>query len=79
VGSSSWSYEFPVEIEGSRRFKLVPFSTIDMQEGPGVPGFFERPCHLIDETTGKTVGISVQEPADVRVMANAPYGPNRHN
>ena len=56
----------------------MPFSTLDMQEGPGFPGFFEGPCHLIDETTGKPVGISVQESADVRMMGNAPYGPNQH-
>jgi hypothetical protein len=75
--SWGWSYELPIEVEGSRRYRLEPFSTLDMVEGSGAPGFFEGPSHLIDETTGKTVRISVNESMDVRVMDNAPYGPHQ--
>jgi hypothetical protein len=75
--SWGWNYEFPIEVEGSRRYKLVPFSTIDMVEGAG-NAFFEGPSQLIDETTGKQVGISVNESMDVRVMGNAPYGLHQH-
>jgi predicted secreted hydrolase len=75
--SWGWSYEFPIEVEGSRRYTLVPFSTIDMVESPG-NAFFEGPSQLIDETTGKQVGISVNESMDVRVMGNAPYGVHQH-
>ncbi len=75
--SWGWSYEFPIEVEGSRRYTLVPFSKMDMVEAPGV-GFFEGPSQLIDESTGKQVGISVNESMDVAIMENAPYGPHQH-
>jgi len=55
----------------------VPFSTIDMVEGAG-NAFFEGPSQLTDETTGKQVGISVNESMDLRVMGNAPYGLHQH-
>jgi hypothetical protein len=75
--SYGWSYEFPVDVEGSRHYRLEPFSKLDMVKGPGGKVFYEGPSHLVDETTGKTVGISVNESMDVRVMGNAPYGPHQ--
>ena len=50
---------------------------MDMVESPGL-SFFEGPSHLIDESTGKQVGISVNESMDVAIMGNAPYGPHQH-
>lgn len=75
--SWGWSYEFPLEIEGSRVFTLRPLSRDDVIVSPGNV-FFEGPSYLVDDTTGKTVGIAVTESMDVRVMGNAPGGPNQH-
>lgn len=74
--SYGWSYEFPTEVEGSQRYTLVPFSPLDMINVPE-DSFFEGPSHLIDDTTGKHVGISVNESMDVRAMGNTPYGPHQ--
>jgi hypothetical protein len=75
--SFGWSYEFPLEVEGSRLYRLEPFSKLDMVKGPGGKIFYEGPSHLVDETSGKTVGVSVNESMDVRLMGNAPYGPRQ--
>jgi len=75
--SWGWSYEFPVEVEGSRRYTLEPFSKLDVYENPGNT-LFEGPSRLINDETGETVGIAVTESMDVRIMENAPYGANQH-
>lgn len=75
--SFGWSYEFPIEVEASQRYTLVPFSTGDMID-QSAESFFEGPSHLTDDSTGKRVGISVNESMDVRAMGNAPYGPHQH-
>jgi hypothetical protein len=70
--SWGWSYEFPVEIEGSRHYTLEPFSKLDVYENPANI-FFEGPSRLINDDTGETVGVAVTESMDVRIMQNAPY------
>ncbi|MDO8703323.1 MAG: lipocalin-like domain-containing protein [Sulfuricaulis sp.] len=71
--SWGWSYELPVEVEGSRRFTVVPFSRNDnMHSGP--VQFFEGAGQLIDDSSGQQVGISVNESMDVQAMGNGPYG-----
>jgi predicted secreted hydrolase len=75
--SWGWSYEFPVEVEGSRHYTLEPFSKLDVYETPANT-MFEGPSHLINDETGEVVGIAVTESMDVRIMQNAPYGPNQH-
>jgi hydroxyneurosporene synthase CrtC len=75
--SWGWSYEFPVAVEGSRRYTLEPFSKLDVYEMPGNV-LFEGPSRLINAETGETVGVAVTESMDVRIMHNAPYGANQH-
>jgi predicted secreted hydrolase len=75
--SWGWSYEFPVEVEGSRHYTLEPFSKLDVYENPNNI-FFEGPSRLINEDTGETVGAAVTESMDVRIMQNAPYAANQH-
>jgi hypothetical protein len=75
--SWGWSYEFPVEVEGSRHYTLTPFSKLDVYENPNNI-FFEGPSHLINDDTGETVGVAVTESMDVRIMQNAPYAANQH-
>ena len=75
--SWGWSYEFPVEVEGSRHYTLEPFSKLDVYENPGNV-MFEGPARLINDDTGETVGVAVSESMDVRIMQNAPYAANQH-
>jgi hypothetical protein len=75
--SWGWSYEFPVEVEGSRHYTLEPFSKLDVFENPNNI-FFEGPSRLINDKTGETVGVAVNESMDVRIMQNAPYAANQH-
>jgi predicted secreted hydrolase len=75
--SWGWSYEFPVEVEGSRNYTLEPFSKLDVFENPSNI-FFEGPSRLINDDTGETVGVAVTESMDVRIMQNAPYAANQH-
>ena len=74
--SWGWTYELPLEIEGSHRFTLIPFSEKDVFE-LDIDTFFEGPSRLIDDTTGRQVGVAVTESMDVRAMGNFPYGPNQ--
>jgi hypothetical protein len=75
--SWGWSYEFPVEVEGSRHYTLEPFSKLDVYENTDSI-LFEGPSHLINDDTGERVGIAVTESMDVRIMRNAPYAANQH-
>ncbi|MCU1307396.1 MAG: hypothetical protein JWN45_2091, partial [Acidobacteriaceae bacterium] len=75
--SWGWSYEFPVEVEGSRHYTLEPFSRLDVFENPNNI-FFEGPSRLINDDTGEMVGVAVTESMDVRIMQNAPYAANQH-
>lgn len=73
--SWGWTYEFPIDVEGSRVFSVRPLSSKEFMEDVD-RGFalFEGGGLLIDETTGKQVGMAVNESADIRRMKNAPYG-----
>jgi predicted secreted hydrolase len=75
--SWGWSYEFPVQVEGSRHYTLEPFSKLDVFENPSNI-LFEGPSRLINDDTGETVGVAVTESMDVRIMQNAPYAANQH-
>jgi hypothetical protein len=75
--SWGWSYEFPVEVEGSRHYTLEPFSKLDVYENPANI-LFEGPSRLINDDTGETVGVAVTESMDVRIMQNAPYAAHQH-
>src|SRR5947209_7740214 len=46
--SWGWSYELPVEVEGSRRYTLEPFSKLDVYELP-LNALFEGPSRLIND------------------------------
>jgi predicted secreted hydrolase len=74
--SWGWSYEFPIDIEGSRAYTLKPFGQQDIYVTPENT-LFEGPSHLIDDSTGEVVGVAVSESMDVRIMKNAPGGPNQ--
>ncbi len=50
--SWGWSYEFPVEIEGSRHYTLEPFSKLDVYENPANI-LFEGPSRLINDDTAR--------------------------
>ena len=72
--SWGWSYEFPIEIEGSRHFRVEPYSAREFLEVPVIDwALYEGAGRLIDERTGEQVGVSVNESADIRVMENGPY------
>lgn len=72
--SWGWSYELPVEVEGSRRFRVEPLSSREFLEIPEIRyALYEGGGRLIDETSGRQVGVSVNESADIRIMQNAPY------
>jgi predicted secreted hydrolase len=75
--SWGWSYEFPVEVEGSRRYTLEPFSKLDVYENPNNI-FFEGPSRLVNDDTGEMIGVAVSESMDVRIMQNAPYAAHQH-
>ncbi len=75
--SWGWSYEFPIDIEGSRAYTLKPYSQKDDYVA-GEITLFEGPSRLIDDSTGEVVGIAVSESMDVRIMKNARGGPHQH-
>jgi hypothetical protein len=76
--SWGWSYEFPIEIEGSRNYTLKPYSQKDVYVPTPDNTLYEGPSSLIDDSTGEVVGIAVNESMDVRIMQNAPGGPHQH-
>ena len=86
--SWGWTYEFPIEIEGSKRYTVVPKSNQEFMEFPtlNVPshvgmiegyGLYEGMGDLVNDETGEVVGISVNESGDCRVMENAPFAKNQ--
>jgi hypothetical protein len=75
--SWGWTYEFPIDIEGSRTYTLKPYSQKDVYVTPDNT-LFEGASRLINDSTGEFVGIAVNESMDVRIMNNAPGGPNQH-
>jgi CrtC N-terminal lipocalin domain/Lipocalin-like domain len=75
--SWGWSYEFPTMIEGSRRYTLEPLSKLDIYESAS-NALFEGPSRIINDDTGETVGIAVNESMDIRTLHNGPYDVNQH-
>lgn len=75
--SWGWTYELPIEIEGSKKYTVVPYSKIDTSEN-AANSFFEGPGKLYKDETGEIVGVSINESMDVRIMGNGPYGENQH-
>lgn len=75
--SWGWTYEFPIEIEGSKSFTVIPYSNEDFFEFPEFNyALYEGGCKLMNNTTGQQVGVTVNESADVRIMENGPNGKN---
>lgn len=83
--SWGWTYEFPIEIEGSKHYTVEPMNKKEFMEFPtlNVPytggviegyGLFEGAGKLVNDETGKIVGMSVNESGDSRVMQNLPFG-----
>jgi hypothetical protein len=68
---------FPSRWRASRHYTLEPFSKLDVFENPNNI-FFEGPSRLINDETGETVGVAVNESMDVRIIQNAPYAANQH-
>jgi len=77
--SWGWSYGLPIEIEGSKNFTIVPFSKNDTVHVPQTNfDFYEGAGKLIDDTTEKVVGSSIDESMDIRLLRNGPYDQNQH-
>jgi hypothetical protein len=72
--SWGWTYEFPIDVEGSRAYTLKPYSQKDVYITPSNT-LYEGPSHLIDDSNGEVVGVVVNESMDVRIMHNALAGP----
>jgi predicted secreted hydrolase len=76
--SWGWSYEFPIEIEGSKHYTVIPRSEKDFLESLDLNfALYEGSCRLINDETGEQVGVSINESADIRIMDNGPYGKNQ--
>jgi CrtC N-terminal lipocalin domain len=85
--SFGWSYDFPINIEGSKHYTLVPLSNpfsknppVDVLMAPTNPRFFfiEQGGQIIDDTTGKVVGLSFTESMPIQLLKNGPYDVNQH-
>lgn len=87
--SWGWSYEFPIEIEGSKYYTVKPYSDQEFLQFPDMEvefqgqilhgyALYEGLGKLINDKNGKVVGASVNESIDVRAMGNYPGGPNQH-
>lgn len=77
--SWGWSYEFPIEIEGSKRYSVVPRSRKEFLEDLDLKfALYEGSCQLFNDETGELAGVTVNESADIRIMENGPYAKNQH-
>ncbi len=77
--SLGWSYDLPIDIEGSKHFTVVPFSKNDtVHIGPTNYSYYEGAGRLIDDLTGKHVGSSINESMDIAILHNGPYDKNQH-
>jgi hypothetical protein len=76
--SRGWSYEFPLEIEGSCHYSLEPLDNVDVGLGAELDGLFEGLSDLINADSGMRVGLAVAEPLDARVMQDARRNPYPH-
>jgi hypothetical protein len=76
--SRGWSYDFPVEIEGSCRYTLEPLDHVEIGFGAEAEGLFEGLSDLINDDSGVRVGLAIAEPLDARVMQDARWNLHRH-
>jgi predicted secreted hydrolase len=77
--SLGWSYDLPIDIEGSKHFTVVPFSKNDtVHICPTNYSYYEGAARLIDDMTGKHVGSSINECMDIALLHNGPYDKNQH-
>ena len=77
-----WSFEFPIDIEGSKHYSVVPFSKNSNDndwicDSPDFC-FIEGAGSLINDTDSNIVGSSVFESMDIRLLRNGPYDINQH-
>lgn len=76
--SHGWSYEFPIEIEGSKKYTVTPFDKDDFMEVIELKlAGFSGPGTLVNDATGEVVGVAVNESCDIRGMKNGPYDVNQ--
>jgi hypothetical protein len=77
--SLGWSYDLPINIEGSKHFTVVPFSKNDtVHIGPTNYSYYEGAGRLIDDMTDMHVGSSINESMDIAILHNGPYDKNQH-
>ena len=82
--SFGWSYDFPIDIEGSKHYTLVPLSNLFTKNPPidlvnsYLNYFIEQGGQLIDDDTGKVVGLSFTESMPIQILLNGPYEVNQH-
>lgn len=86
--SWGWSYDFPIEIEGSKHYTVKPLSNQEFLQFPDMEVEFEgQTLHgyaiyeglgkLINDDTKECVGVSVNESIDIRAMQNGPHAKNQ--
>ncbi|MBV9175812.1 MAG: hypothetical protein JO297_02095 [Nitrososphaeraceae archaeon] len=75
--SLGWSYDFPTNVEGGMHYTVVPFSKNDWICSLSFC-FIEAAGQLVNDTTGKQVGSSINESMDIRILKNGPYNVNQH-
>jgi len=73
-----WSYDFPINIEGSKHYTVVPFSNKDWICNSPDFCFIEGAGQLVNDTEGMNVGSSIFESMDIRMLRNGPYDINQH-
>lgn len=76
--SAGWGYDFPINVEGSRHYTVIPFNNNDWICSPLTFCFIEGAGQLINGMTGKHVGSSINESMDIRILKNGPYDVNQH-
>jgi hypothetical protein len=69
--SRGWSYEFPLEIEGSCHYTLEPLENLEIWFGAKPEGLSEGLSDLINDDSGVRVGLAVAQPLDARVMTGS--------
>jgi hypothetical protein len=73
-----WSFDFPINIEGSKHYTVIPFNNKDwICDSPDFY-FIEGAGQLINDTNSKNVGSSIFESMDIRLLKNGPYDINQH-
>ena len=87
--SFGWSYDFPIDIEGSKHYSNIPYSNQFTNMPPiewiwtaAPPGkefiFIEQGGKLINDDTGEPVGSTFSESMPIQLLKNGPYEVNQH-